>query len=406
MRILYVQDTDWIRRNPIHHTHLSERLSLRGHEIRAIDYEILWRSESKGEFLSKRRVIDVARVVDGAKVTVIRPGILKVPVLDYVSMVFTYGPEIHKQVSQFRPDVVIGNDILTTIMAWKAARSRNIPVVFFALDIEYKLVPFGFLQPLAKLIEKHNIRTADIVIAINEKLREYTIAMGAKPDKTLVLKTGFDPQKFDPNTDGTEIRNKYGIAPTDIVLLFVGWLYDFSGLKEVALEIAKRSDGRVKFLVVGDGDAYAEMCRIRDSGLGDRVIVTGRQPYETVCKFIAASDVCLLPAHNNEIMRDIVPIKMYDYMAMKKPVVATRLPGLVKEFGQDNGVVYVDRPEDAVATAVGIAESGVGVSLGRKSREFVETHNWDAVTDEFERILEHVVRAKKEGNAAVTPADK
>jgi len=47
MKILIIQDTDWIRRNPIQHTHLAERLAKRGHEIRVIDYEILWkRTES------------------------------------------------------------------------------------------------------------------------------------------------------------------------------------------------------------------------------------------------------------------------------------------------------------------------------------------------------------------------
>ena len=59
--------------------------------------------------------------------------------------------------------------------------------------------------------------------------------------------------------------------------------------------------------------------------------------------FIAASDICLLPAYPWEkTMQDIVPIKMYEYMAMKKPVIATRLPGVMKEFGEDNGVVYVE----------------------------------------------------------------
>jgi hypothetical protein len=38
---------------------------------------------------------------------------------------------------------------------------------------------------------------------------------------------------------------------------------------------------------------------------------------------------------------------MYEYIVMGKPAVATRLSGLVKEFGDDNGVVYADRPEDA-----------------------------------------------------------
>ena len=51
--------------------------------------------------------------------------------------------------------------------------------------------------------------------------------------------------------------------------------------------------------------------------------------------------ICLLPAHKNEIMMNIVPIKIYEYMAMGKPVIATKLPGLVKEFGEDSGILLL-----------------------------------------------------------------
>ncbi|MBI4595894.1 MAG: glycosyl transferase GT4 family protein, partial [Candidatus Tectomicrobia bacterium] len=61
MKILYVLDTDWIRRNPMQNNHLVERMVLRGHEVRVIDYEILWRSEGKRELFSKRQTFRVAR---------------------------------------------------------------------------------------------------------------------------------------------------------------------------------------------------------------------------------------------------------------------------------------------------------------------------------------------------------
>ena len=93
------------------------------------------------------------------------------------------------------------------------------------------------------------------------------------------------------------------------------------------------------------------MINIRDRyGIGDRLILTGKVPYQDVPKYISAADICLLPAYTNEkIMQEIVPIKFYEYMAMSKPVIATKLPGIMKEFGQDNGVVYVDSPDDVMS---------------------------------------------------------
>ena len=400
MRILIVQDTDWIRRNPYQHTHLAERLVLRGHDIRVIDYEILWRTEGKKELISRRQTYTVSRIFKDVNIQVIRPGILKIPILDYVSMLFTYGREINLQIREFNPDVILGNDILTTYLAYRAARKNDIPTIYYSIDVDYRLIPFKFLQPIGKIVEGKNIRSADLVIAINEGLREYTIRMGADPGKTLVIRAGIDSHRYDPRMDGRKIREEYGIGKDDTVLFFAGWLYHFSGLKEVALELSKIQDKNIKLLIVGDGDAYEDLQKIREErDMQDRVILTGKRPFEEMPAFVAASDICLLPAYPAEkIMHDIVPIKMYEYMAMKKPVIATGFPGIRKEFGEGNGVVYIDGPEDAVKKAVELVASGSVNELGSRARRFVEKYSWDNATDEFERTLQEVLRAKQKGN--------
>lgn len=62
-------------------------------------------------------------------------------------------------------------------------------------------------------------------------------------------------ERYDPNTDGSEIRKRYGIKDDDSVLFFMGWLYDFSGLKEVATELSKIKDEKpdIKLLIEGAG---------------------------------------------------------------------------------------------------------------------------------------------------------
>ncbi len=392
MKMLIVQDTDWIRRNPIQHTHLAERLALRGHEVRIIDYEILWRTEGKKELFSKREVFHVSRLFKEVSLPVIRPGILKIPVLDYFSMLFTYTKEINRQIVDFQPDVIISNDILTTYLSYRAAKKNNVPTIYYAIDIEHRLVPFKFLQPLGKKIEARNICTADLVISINEMLREYTIQMGANRSKTMVIRAGIDSEHYDPQKiDGREIRKRYRLNEDDIVLFFMGWLYDFSGLKEVATDLAKIKDKKsnIKMLIVGDGDAYEDLQRIREqNNLNDHIILAGKQLYENLPMYIAAADICLLPAYNNEIMRDIVPIKMYEYMAMGKPVISTKLPGVMKEFGEGNGVIYVDKPEDTLSKAVEMIDMNSFETEGDKARMFVENSDWNKITDEFMKVLE------------------
>jgi len=372
-----------------------ERLSKRGHEIRVIDYEILWKEHEKKKVVSKREVFkNVHKVIDGGNVTVIRPSIIKLQILDYISLVYTHKKEIERQLEEFKPDVIVGFGILNANIAIRLAKKKNIPFVYYIIDELHRLVPQKYFQWLAKYIESKNMKNADKVISINEGLREYTIQMGADKKKTEVIRAGVELERFNP-TYRKAIRKKYGIKDEDVVLFFMGWLYDFSGLKEVALELAKASGNHrnIKVLTLGKGDLWDVLRTIRRKyGLDGRIITVGWKPYEEVPKYIAASDICLLPAYNNEVMRNIVPIKMYEYMAMAKPVIATKLPGVMKEFGEGNGVIYVDRPEDVVKKAIELIESGSIEEEGIKARKFVEKYSWDNVVDEFERILEEVVR--------------
>jgi len=396
MKILITQDTDWIKRNPGQQHHLAERLLLRGHEIRVIDYEILWRTEGKKELFSKRQVFhNVSKIFKDVGITVIRPPILKIPILDYFSMIFTYNREIERQIEKFKPNIIVGHSILTNYLSMKLSKKHGIPFIFHMTDAQHTIIPFKPLQPVGRIIEKKILRNADKVVVINEKLREYAISMGADPEKTCVVRAGVDLERYNPEINGKEIREKYGIKDDDIVLFFMGWLYHFSGLKEVAIELSKIKDNTIKLLIVGDGDAFKDLQRIKERyNMEDKIILAGKQPYDNIPKFIASSDICLLPAYKNEVMKNIVPIKMYEYMAMRKPVIATSLPGIMKEFGKDNGVIYVDRPEDVLEKAVELIENGDIEKEGVKARKFVEKYSWDNITDEFERVLEEVIKVR------------
>ena len=398
MKILLVQESDWIKRGPHQQHQLIDRLSLKGHQIRAIDYEILWRAQGKKELYSRRQVFDnVSKIHQGAKVTLIRPGMIKIPWLDYASLIFTHRNEIERQIKEFSPDVIIGFSILNSYLAAKAARRNGIPFIYYWIDVLHRLIPFKPFQPIAKMVESEALKQADRVLVINDKLKDYVTKIGAPLERTQVLRAGIDIKQFNPDSNSETITKQCGIKDNDIVLFFMGWLYNFSGVKEVALELAKKQNHNIKLLIVGEGDAYEELQKLRQKyNLQDRVILTGKKPYQEIPSFIAASDICLLPAYPGEkIMQDIVPIKMYEYMAMKKPVIATRLPGVMKEFGEDNGVVYIDKPEDTVAKAIELAQNGILEELGSKARSFVEKYSWDNITDEFEEILKGAIGEKQ-----------
>lgn len=396
MKVLIVQNTDWLKRNPAQQHHLAEMLSLRGHEIRVVDFEILWRTQGRREFFSKRKIFnDVSKIYSDAKVMVIRPSILKIPLLDYVSVFYSHKKEIERQVKEFAPDVIVSLGVISYV-AGRAAKRSDTPFIYYWIDVSHRLIPFKPLQPIGWIMEHRALKLADRILVINRKLREYVIGMGAPPELTQVLGAGVDFRRFSPSVSGDAVRKLSGINEDEVVLFFMGWLYKFSGLKEVALRLARLENDNVKLLIVGEGDLYDELRQIQERyGMSGRLILAGKKAYSEIPVFLAASDICLLPAYPTEkIMQDIVPIKMYEYMAMAKPVISSRLPGVVKEFGEDNGVVYVDKPQDVIEKAMELIRSGNLDELGRKARSFTERRSWNNITNEFEKILEETIKKR------------
>lgn len=176
----------------------------------------------------------------------------------------------------------------------------------------------------------------------------------------------------------------------------MGWIYDFAGMKELAIELGKKREdySNFKIVIVGDGDAYDDIVRIKDDyDLSSQLILTGKQPYTRIPEFLSLADFCLLPAYiDEEIMQDIVPIKLYEYLAMRKVVIATKLPGIFKEFGESHGIEYVNSAIEVLACASSIIDNGDYDRIANSGRDFVKNNDWNLITDDFEKVLNDLIK--------------
>lgn len=395
MKILVVQESDWLKRNPHQQHHLMDRMVLRGHEVKVIDYPIDWPKEKSEGWIYHREVYDnIHKVKPEANIQVIRPGFIKKPALNYASLYFTHKKEIKKQIDEFKPDVIVGLGLLNAYTGSKLAKKHNIPFVYYLIDVLYALIPEKIFQSFGKKVNMGAIDNSDLVISINQKLLELSEELGAK--ETILIDAGIDLDDFDPNLDNSAIRAEYNIKEEDTVLFFMGWIYEFAGMKELAIELGKNKEKypNMKILIVGDGDAYDKMVAIKEEyDLKDQLILTGRQPYERIPEFLASADFCLLPAYiDEEIMQDIVPIKLYEYLAMEKVVIASELPGISREFGYGNGIEYVQKAEEVLETAQKILDECRYDQIGKAGREYVKSNDWEAITDKFENALENLIK--------------
>ena len=184
MKILVVQESDWLKRNPHQQHHLMDRMVLRGHEVKVIDYPIDWPKEDPDGFVVHD---NVHKVKPEADIQVIRPGFIKEPGLNYASLYFTHKNEIKKQIKEFEPDIIMGLGLLNAYTGSKLAKANNIPFVYYLIDVLYALIPEKAFQSFGKQVNIKAIKNADLVITINQKLSELAVELGSTEDKTILI---------------------------------------------------------------------------------------------------------------------------------------------------------------------------------------------------------------------------
>jgi glycosyltransferase involved in cell wall biosynthesis len=395
VNILLLQETDWDLRGPHQQHHLMERLSVKGHEIKIIDYEFLWKqAEGKKQIFTPKRIKKgKAKIIEESKITVVTPGMIKLPFFNYLSIPVTHFAAIYKEITNFKPDIIIGFGIINSFIGLRLAKRFGIPYIYYLIDHLHTLIPIRSMRFLAKALESYNIRNCDKIFVINTGLLDYAIELGGNLEKVICIPGGVDFERYSNNYERTKIREKLRINSNDIVLMFMGWIYDFSGMKELTDYICENEDDipNIRLLLVGKGDLFDYIQTKREKLKNhSKIIMTGQVPFSDIPKYLQCADYCLLPAHKNEIMKNIVPIKLYEYLAAGKPVISTRLEGVVKEFGYNNGIIYIEEPIEVFKTVNEILDKND--EIVKQGQDFVSSYDWNKIIKRFENEVKLIIK--------------
>ena len=399
MKILFIHEVDWIDKVVFEIQNLSEILS-KNHRVFAIDYEEKWRKNSFFDMgtLKTREFKHVSRAYDSADVTVRRPGMIKLPLLSRLSAFFTHYHEINKTVKEEKIDAIVLYSVPTNgLQTLHIAKKHNIPVIFRSIDVLNQLVPQWFLKTPTRIIERKIYKNVDKILAITPKLSDYVIKMGADEKKVELLFTGVDTNKFNPYVETTVLREKLDINRDDKVIVFIGTLFDFSGVDQYIEQFPKviKAIPEAKLVIVGRGVLIEKLKKLVDKmELNDNVILTGYQPYEMMPQYINLADICINPFQINDTTRDIMPGKILQYLACAKPVMATPLPGMKAIVpNEDYGVIYSDIDDFAANTVKLLKDDEKMRAMGEKGLIYVKkNHDWNEIALRLEAMLIYEVQ--------------
>ena len=404
MNILFVHEVDWLRKVVFEIHTLSELLSLSGHRVYAIDYESMWIKSQPFDFGNLRtRILDgVGRAYPEASVCLRRPGFVKIPGLSRLSAAFTHYREIQKTIKEKEIDVIMLYSVPTNgLQTIRWGRKLGVPVVFRALDILNQLVPFSALSPIARILERKVYSNVDLILTISPGLSQYVTSMGAPEARVKLLPLGIDTELFHPDLDCSQIRQQWGFDKSDHIIVFMGTLFNFSGLDAFIQQFTEvvREIPEAKLLIVGDGPQRSKLeAIIAELGLQEQAIITGFQPYESMPHYINLAAICINPFLITDTTRDIFPTKIVQYLACGKAVIATPLPGMIALIpGEHQGIVYADNPGDMAAKVISLLKSSEHrQELGQAGLDYVtQVHSYDKITHQLEAVLSQVVGGEK-----------
>jgi glycosyltransferase involved in cell wall biosynthesis len=237
---------------------------------------------------------------------------------------------------------------------------------------------------LLERYERLNLAAATRIFVISEVEKNNLLAAGVPPDKIVVNPNGVDADVFRPGLGGRDERESLGIANDTALVGFVGSFGPWHGVLTLAEAIAlvPRANN-AKFLLVGDGSLRSEVeRRLRASGSLDRVIFTGTVAHDRVPVLLDACDILVSPHVPLEGGAEFFgsPTKLFEYMAMGKGIVASRL-GQIGDVLDDGLTALLVEPGNSGELCSGICKLATDRELrdrlGKAARvAALEQHTW------------------------------
>ncbi len=402
MNILVLQETDWLTRGPHIQHHIFERLSkIPSIKITVIDYDIEKKMRSNSLFIKRKEYSNINRTIRNSKVKIVRSAHLPITYLRRITSLISNFFEILKIIRRNRPDVIIDYSMTTGSIGFIFARLFHIPFIFHYIDILHQLVNISYLQKFARAVSRVLLKHSDLVLIYTILHQNYVIREGTSPQNVKIIRNGIslentivDEKKFNI------LKEKLSISDQDFVIFFMGYLYDFAGLKEIIdfyHHYVENGKCNLKFLIVGDGGIYNDLVRYVKEIKADWVILTGRVPYFEITEYIHLADLCLLSFKINSVTREITPIKVIEYMAMKKPVLSNSLPGVVLDLGKESGVIFGKNQVDLISKIKDLILLKEELKQrGEKGFDYIKKkYLWSKILKDFKKNMINVITKKQ-----------
>jgi glycosyltransferase involved in cell wall biosynthesis len=243
------------------------------------------------------------------------------------------------------PDVLVFSAMVPKLLGAKVILDLHDPMPELMRTI-FKLPEESFSVAMLKRLEKWSIRFADLVLTVNLACKKIYSSRSCEPRKIKVVINSPDDDVFQlQRADALNGNGKNGNGSNPFVILYHGSLVHRNGfdLALESLEKVKKTIPSVRLKVCGARTAFFEevMKSAQQRGLDRNVDYLGPCNVNEIVEAIGSCDLGIIPNHRNIFTEINTPTRIFEYLALAKPVIAPKTQGIQDYFG-DNDLIFFD----------------------------------------------------------------
>jgi len=234
---------------------------------------------------------------------------------------------------------------------------------------------------LGRQLKCRSMRRFDGLIVIGGLLRELCLSYNIPSEKILVAPDGVDMQLFSADIQRERARQELNISVGKRVLCYTGHLYRWKGVHVLAQAMKALPEDSLLYIVGGtpkDISAFGEFINAENI---PNVVIAGYVSPKSIPVYLAAADVLVLPNTAGEAISRLYtsPLKLFEYMAAGRPVVASDLPSVREIMSEANAILVP--PDNPAALAEGIRrvleDKELGRKLAQQAFEDAQLYTWE-----------------------------